>query len=354
MSDIRPWFPARPGTGSGGWRDSVAPVACFLVCWVGVLAAVAPSELAAQQAPVPEALRRLETLAGSWTTDRVEFLAPDGSTRRESRAYARNALELGGRVMAHQGRLAEPEVETRGWYYWDEDARQLRMASVSNSGRYDEFRGGWEGDRLVMVARGPAGSGRAFRMTHSQIAADGFLETMEVSEDDGETWRMTSRQRMRRVDAASILAALDAYEGRWRSDEKSGPAGEAFHFLYEERWLDESRTVATIHIERIAADGTASTVFRGFKGREPDGQGVYWVAASPSGRASRGLVLLEGSNLVTQYEGWTADGDTVEVRDVFGPVEDGAFVSRTFLRRSSAEDWRQIGEDRWERIPGSH
>jgi hypothetical protein len=47
-------------------------------------------------------------------------------------------------------------------------------------------------------------------------------------------------------------------------------------------------------------------------------------------------VVLEGEDLVTIYEGWTADGTVVEVRDVFEPVEGATFVSRTSIRPSRA------------------
>lgn len=329
--------------GSAGSR--VASAAAALVLLAG-----SPAGLSAQDAPVPEAMRRLEVFAGSWTTDSVEFLAADGSVRRVAGATARNALEMGGRVLAHRGRLVDPAVETRAWYFWDAEDRRLHLGSVSNRGRYDEFVGGWEGDRLVMVTRPSEPGDLVFRMTHGDFTGDSFLETMEVSEDGGASWRVTSRQRMHRVDAAPILTALDAYEGQWRSEDKTDPQGNPFHFQYDERWLDEEKTIAAIHIERVLPDGERTTVFRGFKGREPGGDGVYWVAASPSGRASRGKVRLEGRDLVTVYEGWTADGSTVHIRDVFGPVESGVFVSRTFLRRSPEEEWRQIGEDQWERI----
>jgi hypothetical protein len=147
--------------------------------------------------------------------------------------------------------------------------------------------------------------------------------------------------------ARVVLDALEAYTGVWRSEEKSTPRRHPFHFRYQLEWLDPDRTVAWMVIERIAASGDVTEVFRGAKGREPGGEGVYYWAVSPSGRASRGSVRVEGNRVVTLYSGWTAAGDVVQIRDVFTPVTDGIFTSRTYLRNDPGAEWRQIGEDRW-------
>lgn len=59
--------------------------------------------------------------------------------------------------------------------------------------------------------------------------------------------------------------------------------------------------------------------------------------------------MLEGDDFVTIYDGWTADGSVVKIRDVFSPVDGDSFVSRTFLRRDADGGWRQVAEDRWVR-----
>lgn len=317
--------------------------------------AVAPT--GAQSPEIPEAMERLGPLEGSWRTERVEFLTAEGEVRRVSGASAQNEMEMGGLVMEHRGRLHEPVIETMGWYFWDPVDERLHMGSVASGGRYDEFVGGWEGDRLVMVSLpNPAYEGRVFRMTHSEITADSYLETLAFSEDGGQTWQRSHRQRMHRVDgdgeaptaAGPVLERLDAYTGHWESDQKEGRQGEHFHFVYDMAWMDEGETIARLVITRVGPDGR-TVIFEGYKGREPSGEGVYYAGASPSGRGARGRVVLEGADLVTIYDGWTADGSVVEIRDVFSPVEEGVFVSRTFLRPSPDAEWRQIGEDHWTR-----
>lgn len=148
--------------------------------------------------------------------------------------------------------------------------------------------------------------------------------------------------------AAEILQRMDAYTGHWESDEKQGPQGARFHFEYDLTWMDEGRTIARVVIQQVRTDGR-TVVFEGYKGREPSGESVYYVGASPSGRGARGEVMLEGDDFVTIYDGWTADGSVVKIRDVFSPVDGDSFVSRTFLRRDADGGWRQVAEDRWVR-----
>lgn len=324
----------------------------------------ATATLAAQSVALPEALHRLERLEGSWEADRVEFLDPEGNVVRTSSAEVHNELDLDGRVLVHRGLLHQPPIETRGWYYWDPTDEQLHMGSVSSGGRYDEFVGGWEGDRLVMITLpNPTYDGRLFRLTQSRITRDSFREKLEVSDDGGETWRVSSRQWMRRSgaperstggpaarhEASVVLAAMDAYTGHWKSDRKTDAEGDTFHFEYDLEWLDSDRRITRMRITRVAGADT-SVVFEGYKGAASGWDGVFYIATSPSGRGARGEVVLDGSELVTLYQGWSPDGTVVQIRDVFAPVKDGAFVSRTFLRRSADVEWRRIGEDRWRRI----
>lgn len=142
---------------------------------------------------------------------------------------------------------------------------------------------------------------------------------------------------------------MDAYVGHWRSDRETGPDGATFHFEYDLGWLDPDHTIAKVLITRVRSDRVAEVVFEGVKGREPDGEGVYYWAASPSGRGARGTVHLEGERFVTLYDGWTADGSAVRIQDVFTPVRDNAFVSHTYLRASDDAEWRRFAEDHWER-----
>ncbi|WP_405234512.1 hypothetical protein [Lentisalinibacter salinarum] len=296
-------------------------------------------------------LLRLEALTGAWETERVESLAPDGTVDRVSPARAHNGFQLDGRVFVHRGWLLDPAIETIGWYFIDPSDGRLHWSTVESSGRHDEFVGGWQDGRLVMV-NVPQSSAdpQRFRMTHFEITGNSYLETLEVSEDGGISWRVTSRQVMRRTSASNLLAALGRYVGRWRSDEKTTGSGAKQHFMLDLTWVDAHRTITRVTISQVDADGNVTTVFEGYKGREPSGSGIYYHAASPPGRGSRGKVVIEQDRLVTVYDGWTAGGDTVRIRDVFEPVRADRFSSRTCLRRPGEVGWRLIAEDQWTKV----
>lgn len=317
-----------------------------------------PSSSLGRDVEVPEPLRRLERLLGSWETDRVELLDENGEVIRVSAAEARNRRHLDGLVIAHAGRLLDPEIEVRGWYYWDRDDERLHLATVSSGGRHDEFVGGWEGDRLVLVTEPrPADEGRLFKLIYGQITEDSFVESLEISDDGGGSWRVSSRQTMYRAETRApagrppALERLGDYVGHWRAEDRVDPQGDPFHFELEQRWLDPQRTILAVTISRISAEGS-TLIFQGYKGMEPTGDGVYYFAASPSGRAARGEVVVDGEDLVFVYDGWEAFGQVVEIRDVFTPLtEEGrAFLSRTFLRPDPGSEWRQVGEEHWRRM----
>lgn len=207
----------------------------------------------------------------------------------------------------------------------------------------------------------PEGGSYLDRTTLTPLPEGRVRQLIEISPDGGESWRTTFDAEYRPrtgargpgpSPASGILERMNGYTGHWISDEKEGPGGAPFHFEYEMEWMDEGHTIARLVITQVRPDGR-TVIFEGYKGREPSGDGVYYVGASPSGRGARGSVVLEGDDFVTAYEGWTADGSPVEIRDVFEPVEGGGFVSRTFLRPSPDDEWRQIAEDRWTRVGGS-
>lgn len=152
------------------------------------------------------------------------------------------------------------------------------------------------------------------------------------------------------TEATPVLAALGDYVGRWRSEEKTARDGRTYRFGYQVRWYDQAHTIVQIRVDQLWPDGSSDLLWDGFKGRAGDGVEVYYWGASPSGRSARGRLYLEGDRLITAYDAWSVDGSAVRVRDVFTPVEDGRFIGRTWLRAEGETDWRQVGEDRWERV----
>jgi len=167
--------------------------------------------IAAAQAPddIPEPIRKLAPLAGFWRAERVEFLDESGEIRRVSSAVSCNRLLLDGRAMHHIGRLDEPRILGHTWYFYDPIGKTLRSSSVSSRGQYDEFVGDWRDGELTLTLKpGPYYGDRRFRLVYFDIGVDRFRERLELSEDDGETWRVVSRQTFARITDFSAAAGL--------------------------------------------------------------------------------------------------------------------------------------------------
>lgn len=145
------------------------------------------------------------------------------------------------------------------------------------------------------------------------------------------------------------MRALRQYVGTWRSEDREGQDGRTSHFLYRLTWFDPGETIAEMLITQHFADGEERLLWKGFKGWHPGSETAYYHGFSPSGRAASGTLHVEGDGLVTAYEGWSAEGPGVMIRDVFEPVEGDTFVAHTWLKREGS-DWREVNVDHWTRL----
>lgn len=184
-----------------------------------ILLSLADLPAAGQKAPaIPEPIRKLHALAGHWRAERVEFLDAGGQIRRVSTAESCNHLYLDGLVLHHVGRLDEPAITTHGWYSYDPVEKQLRVSSVSSRGMYDQFVGRWEDDTLILtMLSSPSYGDRRFRLVSWEIQPDSYRERLEVSDDDGRSWLIASRQRFQRVNDGDE-------SGRFCARERPDPA----------------------------------------------------------------------------------------------------------------------------------
>lgn len=145
--------------------------------------------------------------------------------------------------------------------------------------------------------------------------------------------------------------ALDAYIGRWISDEKASPnGGEPFTFEIELAYYDEAQTIIELRIHQAFPGGERSLWWHGYKGWNPVDKETYYHGFSPMGRVSAGKVVDTGQAVITIYDAFDSRGQAVQLRDEFGPVENGEFASVSYLRPAGEEEWRVIARDTWRRI----
>jgi len=84
-----------------------------------------------------------------------------------------------------QSRGGEPTFSGHGVYTWDAQAGEVVLHWFDCMGQgSEEFRGKWDGDRLVLGSRNPMGFAR---MTHDYSQAGTLTSRMEMS-PDGEAW----------------------------------------------------------------------------------------------------------------------------------------------------------------------
>lgn len=149
------------------------------------------------------------------------------------------------------------------------------------------------------------------------------------------------------------LEAARAYVGEWRAEDRTAPDGRTFHFVYSLSWFDAQKNVLQMVIRQEFDSHESRLLWRGFKALDPSSDSVEYVAFSPGGRMARGHLETDGPRLITAYSGWNPNGQEVRIRDVFSPVEDGGFVSTTYLTRDGGEEWGVVNVDHWERLGGS-
>lgn len=132
---------------------------------------------------------RFAPLAGTWTGE--ERMLPSRWTPEGAVASAHivNHPSASGFVFAQdyeQRRDGEVVFSGHGVWWIDQATSEVRMTWWDSMGMApNEFRGGWEGDRLVVRSESPMGHTRAsWTLTES-----GYTHTMETSQD-GQTWSL--------------------------------------------------------------------------------------------------------------------------------------------------------------------
>lgn len=157
---------------------------------------------------------------------------------------------------------------------------------------------------------------------------------------------------VRQDTAKTDFEALGDYIGQWRSEEKQArdKNERPFRFEYELSYFDADRTIAHMVIRQVFADGEERLLWIGFKGWDSVERQTYYHGYSPLGRVARGKFIEDGDHFITFYAGSDVDGQVVEVRDVFTPVENDQYENVTYLRPAGDDAWRIVARDVWRRV----
>lgn len=148
--------------------------------------------------PLPEeARKRLDHSIGEWTFVTKVFNR-NGEVIREIEGRDKNRFVIADRVVEHINRTGD--ATSRGLMFYNFREKRFQMTSVDKSGDLWILSGGL--DKYILTSRArkrPNGSESMIRFVHENIQADSFEAKMEISFDGGETWRLRSRQFLKRV-----------------------------------------------------------------------------------------------------------------------------------------------------------
>ncbi len=169
------------------------------------IAAHSPSALQDVLAPAalpplpPEALRRLEYALGSWHV-RAEDFDPEGGVARTTEWRNHAEWLLPGRLVLLTHDAPELGSISKTLVFYSIEEETWYLVDTNQNGQLWILSGGLE--REVITSRPkkmPDGRTLVVRFTHENVEADSFEALMEISFDQGETWRESSRQYLRRL-----------------------------------------------------------------------------------------------------------------------------------------------------------
>lgn len=138
--------------------------------------------------PTPDH-ERLRKLAGHWRGTEHMHPSPWDPEGGDYQALTRSRVALDGFAVIvdyEQSRDGKSTFQGHGVYTWDPHAKQVVLHWFDSMGQgVDEFRGGWQGDRLELTSKNPMG---LFRM-RSDLSEAGRMTSRMENSSDGQSWK---------------------------------------------------------------------------------------------------------------------------------------------------------------------
>ncbi len=154
-----------------------------------------------------EAMQALAFLEGTWTSTYFTYSA-DGDREVVGANESVYTRSLDGQLIeeSHTVLGTGPAFPMRSFYTWDARKRVYRLAAIDqNGGMMDVYEGSLIDDRLVMdnlahetFYATDDGGEMAFRLNWAFVSEDAVDLRVEMSLDEGETWRDMTFVEMRR------------------------------------------------------------------------------------------------------------------------------------------------------------
>lgn len=153
-----------------------------------LFAAVATIALATTlQTSSPDPAKSLDFWVGEWTMTGKSRIAPGKEEFRDTSCKNSISKILGGKVV-HEN-FTMPGFNGQSWSVYNANAKVWTQTWVDDSGAYLLFRGGPEGDKVILTQTNiPDSAGFKNRMVFQNITKEAFDWLWQRSSDGGKTW----------------------------------------------------------------------------------------------------------------------------------------------------------------------
>jgi hypothetical protein len=124
-----------------------------------------------------------------------------GELTRKSISQTERKYVVEHRMVEITGVTIETGAEFRAWVYFDVSSNKYTLTGISRAGRLLTMKGdlgndfSWTSDAMLR----PDGTSYAIRFEHIDITPDSFMAVGSMSNDDGESWTVFSRQFLTRT-----------------------------------------------------------------------------------------------------------------------------------------------------------
>ena len=132
--------------------------------------------------------RKLEKFAGIWKGTETMHPSPWDPKGGEAQGITRARVALDGFAVIgdyEQTRQGKVTYQGHSIYTWDAKAKQVVLHWFDSMGQpVDEFRGAWDGDRIVLQSKNPMGQ---WRMSYD-LSKPGVMTSKMETSADGKAW----------------------------------------------------------------------------------------------------------------------------------------------------------------------
>ena len=145
---------------------------------------------------IPEEMKSVDFIEGTWRNEAI-FLSKEGEERSKSVFTSEITKNLDGRTYEIRS-FHNEEPAGLSWFFYYPPTKQFTLVALDAWGNYDEFTGGWNSDKeLVLTSKERVYGNRRkmiWRRTYYDIKKNKHKVKMYYSVDGGYSWILSNTQ----------------------------------------------------------------------------------------------------------------------------------------------------------------